>query len=62
MEAITVCGLVAVMFGLWVEFEPTVKLLARNVCQSKIIKGIKALLIPAQPAHINRVYTAYQMR
>ncbi|BCS55051.1 hypothetical protein [Geobacter sp. SVR] len=57
MEPITVCGLVIVMFGLWVEFEPTVKLLARKVSQSKILKGIPAWLTPAQPVHANRDYS-----
>jgi len=31
MEPITLCGLVIVMFGLWVEFEPVVKTVVKMI-------------------------------
>jgi len=37
MEAITLCGLVIVMFGLWVEFEAAVKTLVKTICNSRFI-------------------------
>jgi hypothetical protein len=40
MEPITLCGLVIVMFGLWVEFEPAVKAFANMICKSKFITDI----------------------
>jgi hypothetical protein len=35
MEPITLCGLVIVMFGLWVEFEPVVQALAKMIRKSQ---------------------------
>ena len=40
MEPITLCGLVIVMFGLWVEFEPTVMAVARAIGNSRVFKGV----------------------
>jgi len=40
MEPITLCGLVIVMFGLWVEFEPGLKSIARAVCKCRLFAGI----------------------
>jgi hypothetical protein len=36
MEPITLCGLVIVLFGLWVEFEPGLKSIARAVYRCRI--------------------------
>jgi hypothetical protein len=36
MEPITLCGLLIVMFGLWVEFEPAIKAFANKICKSKL--------------------------
>ncbi len=40
MEPITLCGLVIVMFGLWVEFEPTVKTVVKMIRNSKLFKAL----------------------
>ncbi len=40
MEPITLCGLVIVMFGLWVEFEPALKAVVRVICKSNIFTMI----------------------
>jgi hypothetical protein len=36
MEPITLCGLVIVMFGVWVEFESTVMAVVRAIANSRI--------------------------
>ncbi len=58
MEPITLCGAVIVVFGLWIEFESTVKLLVRSVNKSKILKGIMSLFSGQRPVYTNR-YAAY---
>lgn len=40
MEPITLCGLVIVMFGLWVEFSPAVMTVLRAVRNSRIYKEL----------------------
>ena len=37
MEPITLCGLVIVAFGLWVELEPTIIAVGKWICKSRII-------------------------
>lgn len=59
MEPITLCGAVIVAFGLWIEFESTVKMLVSAVCKSKIIKKIMTLITAEQkPVYANR-YAPY---
>lgn len=36
MEPITLCGLVIVAFGLWVELEPTIMAVGKWICKSRI--------------------------
>ena len=38
MEPITLCGLVIVAFGLWVEFEPAVKAIIKTIRRNKLFK------------------------
>lgn len=40
MEPITLCGVVIVVFGLWVEFEPGLHSIARKVCKYKFFNEI----------------------
>jgi len=62
MEPITLCGLVIVLFGLWIEFEAVTKTLVQAVCRSKILKRIIALATSEQkPASFNR-YATYTPR
>ena len=53
MEPITLCGLVIVMFGLWVEFEPAVKTVVKAIRNSRLYKEVFS-----QP----RVQSAYEGR
>lgn len=53
MEPITLCGLVIVMLGLWVEFEPAVMTVLRAIRNSRIYKEVFS-----QP----RVQSAYEGR
>lgn len=46
MEPITLCGGVALMFGLWVEFEPGLTAVFKKICRNRII----AEMISAPPA------------
>ena len=59
MEPITLCGLVIVGVGMWVELEPVVNLVARAACGSRLIKGLSATLAAVQkPVCANR-YVPY---
>lgn len=41
MEPITLCGLVIVCFGLWVEFEPVVNRVRKTVCGNRFFKELR---------------------
>ena len=43
MEPITLCGAVIVAFGLWIEFESRLRILARAVSKSKMSARIMSL-------------------
>lgn len=51
MEPITLCGLVIVMFGLWVEFEPTVMAVAGTVKNSRMFKELFSQPTVQQPVY-----------
>lgn len=40
MEPITLCGLVIVAFGLWVEFEPAVMAVVKKIHKSKFFNEV----------------------
>ena len=40
MEPIALCGLVIVVFGLWVEFEPAVKAFVKMIRKSRFYRAI----------------------
>jgi hypothetical protein len=56
MEPITLCGLVIVMFGLWVELEPAVRAVGKLICKSKFIKnGISNWTCRQKPVYVSRM-------
>jgi hypothetical protein len=57
MELITVCGLVIVVFGLWVEFGPAVKAVVKMIRNSKFIKDVFTNTTVRQPACMSRMPT-----
>ncbi len=59
MEPITLCGIVIVAFGLWIECESLVKRFARSFCRSNLLKGIIAMATAERkPVFVNR-YVPY---
>lgn len=54
MEPITLCGLVIVVFGLWVEFEPTVKGVVNTIRKSRFFKGVYVHSAARNPVYVNR--------
>ena len=55
MEPITLCGAVIVMFGLWVEFEPVLRSVAKAVCKSKFYTEIFSQPTVQKPVHVRRL-------
>jgi hypothetical protein len=55
MEPITLCGAVIVMFGLWVEFEPTLRGVTRTICKSRLIAEIISQSTVQRPAYVRRM-------
>ena len=55
MEPITLCGLVIVAYGLWVEFEPAVRAVERAICKSKFFTGIISKPTVQKPVYVRRM-------
>lgn len=55
MEPITLCGAVIVMFGLWVEFEPSLKKVARFILNSRLFKEFSAHSRAQRPVYGGRL-------
>ena len=55
MEPFTLCGLVIVMFGLWVEFEPTVLATVRAINNSRMYKKVFSQPTVQRPAYVGRM-------
>jgi len=55
MEPILLCGLVIVVFGLWVEFEPIVKTVVKMIRNSKFFKGIFVNSTVQNPVYLSRM-------
>ncbi len=55
MEPITLCGLVIVMFGLWVEFEPTVLAVVRAIGNSRMYKELFSQSVVQRPKYLERM-------
>lgn len=54
MEPITLCGLVIVVFGLWVEFEPAVKVVVKTIRKSRFFKDVYAHSAVRNPVYVSR--------
>lgn len=59
MEPITLCGLVIVAFGLWVEFEPAIMAVVKKIRNSRIYKLLLSQLKVQPPACDGRVPVCY---
>jgi len=55
MELITLCGLVIVVFGLWVEFELAVKVVVKMIRNSKFIKDDFTKAAVRHPVYMSRM-------
>jgi len=55
MELITLCGLVIVIFGLWVEFVLTVKAVVKMIRNSKFCKDVYANSAVQNPVYVGRM-------
>jgi hypothetical protein len=55
MEPITLCGLVIVVFGLWVELEPRIIAVVRVICNSRIYKEVFSQPVVQRPAYEGRI-------
>jgi len=55
MEPITLCGAVIVMFGLWVEFEPAARSIAKAISKSKLYTEIISQSTVQKPVHVRRM-------
>jgi hypothetical protein len=54
MEPITLCGLVIVVFGLWVEFGPTARAVVKTIRNSRFFKGVYAHSAVQKPVYVSR--------
>ena len=59
MEPITLCGLVIVMFGLWVEFEPTVMAIVRAIGNSGMYNELFSKPTAQQPVSVGRMHVCF---
>lgn len=55
MEPITLCGAVILAFGLWIELEPTLKAVARAICNSKLFKEAFSPSTDQKPVYVRRM-------
>lgn len=52
MEPITLCGAIIVAFGLWVEFEPKLRAIAKAICNSKFSTEMISKATVQSPAYM----------
>ena len=55
MEPITLCGLVIVAFGLWVEIEPAVMAIVKKISKSKFITEVISTPAVQRPVYVRRM-------
>ena len=55
MEPITLCGLVIVVFGLWVEFEPAVRTIVRAIYKRLNLTEIISQSTVQKPVYVRRM-------
>lgn len=52
MEPITLCGVVILVFGLWVELEPTIVKLAKAISNSNIMTALTSSSPVQKPLYV----------
>jgi len=52
MEAITLCGAIILVFGIWLEFETAIMRVTRAILNSKIITGMRAPSTVRRPNYV----------
>jgi hypothetical protein len=55
MEPITLCGLVIVMFGLWVELEPAVKAVVKMIRKSILYSVFFSKSAVQKPVYVGKM-------
>jgi len=55
MEPITLCGLIIVMIGLWVELESVVMAVVRVICKSKLFAEFNSHSTVQRPVCVRRM-------
>jgi hypothetical protein len=55
MEPITLCGLIIVMLGLWVEFEPAVRKVVKMICRCKLFKEVVSNPTVQRPVYVSKL-------
>ncbi|NTV50976.1 MAG: hypothetical protein HGB32_15860 [Geobacteraceae bacterium] len=55
MEPITLCGAIILAFGLWVEFEPKLRVVLRVICNSKLFKEVISQSTVQRPVYVKRM-------
>jgi hypothetical protein len=55
MEPITLCGLVIVMSGLWVEFEPAVRTVVKMICRCRLFKEVVSNSTVQRPVYVSKM-------
>jgi hypothetical protein len=55
MEPITLCGLIIVMFGLWVEFEPALRSAATTIYKSNVLSEVISTSTVQKPVYVSRM-------
>ena len=52
MEPITLCGVVILAFGLWVELEPTIMKIAKTILNSAAVTALTSTPKPEKPLYV----------
>jgi len=55
MEPITLCGLIIVMFGFWVEFEPALRSITNTIYKSSVFSGVISNSTVQKPVYVSRM-------
>ena len=55
MEPTTLCGLVILIFGMWVEFEPALRAVKRTICKSALFAGLIPQSTAQRPVYVRRM-------
>jgi len=55
MEPITLCGVIIVMFGFWVEYEPRVRSVVKEIRKSRFITEVMLQPKVQRPVYVRRM-------